>query len=54
MSTYNLMSISYYLKFVKCTPEAYLEHSQTSMMELFCENSQRLKAVNCYGKKAPS
>ena len=48
------MSISYYLKFVKCTPEAYLERSRTSMMELFCENSQQLKVVNYFGKKAPS
>ena len=26
--------------------DAYLEAGQTNMMELFCENSQRLKAVN--------
>ena len=32
--------------------QAYLEPSQTSTMELFCENSQRLKAVNYFPKKS--
>ena len=34
--------------------EVYLEPSQTSTMELFCENSWRLLAVNYFQKKAPS
>ena len=34
--------------------EAYLEPSRISRMELFCENSTRLKAVNYFCKKAPS
>ena len=34
--------------------EAYLEPSRTSTMELFCENSERFKAVNYIRKKAPS
>ena len=33
--------------------EAYLELSQTSMMELFCENSWRLVAINHFCKNAP-
>ena len=33
--------------------EAYLEPSQTYMMELFCENSWRLVAINYICKKAP-
>ena len=35
-------------------PEAYLELSQTSTMELFCKISQRLLTVNYFRKKAPS
>ena len=34
--------------------EAYLEPSQTSVMELFYENSCCLKAVDCFRRKAPS
>ena len=37
------------LKNVKCKvmfTEAYLEPSQTSMMELFCKNSERLVTIN--------
>ena len=34
--------------------EAYLEPSRISRMELFCENSTRLKAVNYFCKKASS
>ena len=33
-------------------PEAYLEHSWTSMIELFCKNSWRLKVVNYFRKKS--
>ena len=33
--------------------ETYLEPSRTSTMELFCENSQRLKAVKDFRKKPP-
>ena len=33
--------------------EAYLESSQTSLMELFCENNKRLLALNYFHKKAP-
>ena len=32
----------------------YLEPSPTSMMELFCKNSQQLLVVNSYCKKSPS
>ena len=39
MVSYILMSIRYYLEFVKCIPEAYLEPSRTARMELFYENS---------------
>ena len=31
--------------------EVYLEPSQTSTVELFCENSRQLKAVNYFRKK---
>ena len=34
-------------------PEAYSEPNQTSKMEFF-QNSERLKAVNCFCKKVPS
>ena len=34
--------------------KAYLEPSRTSKMELFCKNSQQLKAVNYSCKKTPS
>ena len=35
-------------------PEAYLQPSRTFTMELFCENSERLKADNYFRKIAPS
>ena len=31
--------------------EVYLGSSEISIMELFCENSQRLKAANYFHKK---
>ena len=34
--------------------EVSLKPSETSIMELFLENSQRLKAVNYFCKRAPS
>ena len=34
--------------------EAYLECSQKSMVESFCENSEELIAINYFYKKAPS
>ena len=34
--------------------EAFLEFCQTSMMELFCENSYRIKAVHFFHKRYPS
>ena len=34
--------------------EAYLEPSRTSAMNLFCENSERLKAAHYFRRKAPS
>ena len=34
-------------------PEVYLDPSGASIMELFCENSQRLLAVSYFHKKAP-
>ena len=34
--------------------EAYLEPSQTSTVELFCENSWRLVAINYFCTNAPS
>ena len=37
-----------------CCKETYLELSQTSTMEIFCENSQQLKAINYFRKKSPS
>ena len=33
---------------------AHLEPNQTSTMELFCENSWRLKTVDCFCRKTPS
>ena len=33
---------------------AYIAHCQTSIMELFCENSKGLKVLNYFHKKAPS
>ena len=36
------------------TLKTYLRHCQIFMMELFRENSQQLKAVNYFRKKAPS
>ena len=33
--------------------ESHLESCQTSKMELFCENSQGPKDVDCFRKKAP-
>ena len=38
-SAYILININYCLEFMKCIPETYLESSQTSVMEYFCENS---------------
>ena len=38
---------------VNVDSETYLEPSRTSTMELFCEASERLKAVNYFRKKAP-
>ena len=35
-------------------PRTYLEPSQTSTMELFCEIIYRVLAVNYFRKKAPS
>ena len=34
-----------------CTPDAYLEPSWKSMMDIFCKNSERLKVVNYFRKK---
>ena len=34
--------------------EPYLEPSQTFVMDLFLENRERLKAINCFRKKTPS
>ena len=39
---------------LRCLTEAYLEPSQTSTTDVFCENSQRLLDVNYFRKKAPS
>ena len=36
------------------TTRAYSETYQTPKMERFCENSERLKAVNFLGEKTPS
>ena len=40
------------LEYLTGTAEAYLEPSQTTTMKLFCENSQRLKAVDYFSKKS--
>ena len=40
MQSYALYSASH----IVLIPEAYLKAFETSMMELFCENSERLKA----------
>ena len=37
-------------KNMKAIPQAHLEPSPTSTMELFSENIQRVKATNCFGK----
>ena len=34
--------------------EAHLESDQTSVVELFCGNSQRIKAVGYFPRRAPS
>ena len=34
--------------------EAHLESSRTSAVELFCTNSQRVKAVGYFRRRAPS
>lgn len=34
--------------------EAYLEPSRTSSMEMLCKNSEQLKTVDYFRKKAPS
>ena len=34
--------------------EAYLECSQKSIVERFCENSEQLSVINYFCKKAPS
>ena len=39
---------------MKREAEAYLEHSRTSTTEVFCKNSERIKAVNYFHRKAPS
>ena len=39
---------------LKYNSEAYLEHSQASMMKIFCENGWRLLAANYLHKKTPS
>ena len=45
----------YYIgNFIHTYAEAYLEPNQTSTMEIFRENSQRLKTVDCFCKKVPS
>ena len=41
-------------KIILHTSERYLELNQTSTIELFCKNSERLKAINYVRKKAPS
>ena len=38
---------------LKYSSQAYLEHSRTSMMELFCKNSQQLLAINYFCKRTP-
>ena len=40
-------------KIPKNTSEAYSELNQTSKTEIFCENSQPIKTVNWFCKKAP-
>ena len=40
------------VSFVNTYIEAYLESDRTSIMELICENSQRLLTVNWFGEKA--
>ena len=39
---------------MKREAEPYLEHSRTSTMEVFCKNSERIKLVNYFCKKATS
>ena len=34
--------------------KAYLEPRRTSTLELFCRNSQRVLAINCFNKKSTS
>ena len=41
-------------QFIYTYTKAYLEPSQTSMMQLFCENSKQLQTANYLFKKAPS
>ena len=42
----------YFALFPLSSAEAYLEHSRTSMMELFCKNSSLLKVVSYFCKKS--
>ena len=41
-------------QFIYTYTEAYLEPSQTSMIQLFCKNSKQLQTANYLFKKAPS
>ena len=50
-----ILLLFYFIHYlIKLRTEAYLEPSQTSTMELFYENIERLLAVNYFRKKAPS
>ena len=45
------LSLYYIGNFIYTYAEAHLEPNQTSTMELFCENSWRLKTVDCFLQK---
>ena len=40
------------MPFKECIKDAYLETSQTSIMERFCENNWRLNSADYFRKKA--
>ena len=48
------IKVSYTSAGSKKDPEAYLEPSRTSAMELSRETSSQLKAINYFCKKVPS
>ena len=55
MLSRDILCLRYFSKLLVINrTEKYLEPNRTSTMELFCENSLHLLAVNCFHKKFPS